>query len=455
MPRFRPFETQLSKLTPADLRALRDVSEGWYIEYKREVPNAAAIAKSIGAFANHYGGWIFYGVDQTTDGTNRAGGFPGIPAPDVPKAMQRVTDAAAQALSPSPHFESTVLRGPDSTLELPADRALIVIEVPEGGDPPYIHSSGRIYRRVADRSDPREETDRSVLDLLWERGRKRRSILTEFLTRKPELDKSESSEPHARLFFVRDPLRDVAEGGSLKFDAFATIMRDTSRNPRIPFDNCYGSADGFVARQVANNSAALRGVTFEYTLGGTSVITFPLRRVEWKDYPQYSHANALQSIAEQHGWENAPLPLIDVGLLFTIMQATLACHWDLSAADGVSSRCAMKARLLNVGRLVPFLDSPAYLTFVESHGLPFILQRDVFAPPGASPESMLIAAKTATNSGTKGGDDGGSMNNGLIELLQHVLYALGLPFEVVQNSVEGFFEAIRRSTVVHSGRSDA
>ena len=61
---YTPFEKELSQIDASDVAALMAVSEGWYIEYKREVSNAAAMAKSVAAFANTYGGWVFYGVEK-------------------------------------------------------------------------------------------------------------------------------------------------------------------------------------------------------------------------------------------------------------------------------------------------------------------------------------------------------------------------------------------------------
>jgi hypothetical protein len=57
----------LSMVTSDDFECLRQVREGWYVEYKREATVAAAIAKSISAFANTRGGWLFYGIDAPSD----------------------------------------------------------------------------------------------------------------------------------------------------------------------------------------------------------------------------------------------------------------------------------------------------------------------------------------------------------------------------------------------------
>ena len=56
---YNPFDVPFSLITTESLKTLCDVSEGWYVEYKEKVPNPSSIAKSISAFANTYGGWLF------------------------------------------------------------------------------------------------------------------------------------------------------------------------------------------------------------------------------------------------------------------------------------------------------------------------------------------------------------------------------------------------------------
>jgi len=56
MVEYTPFTKILRDVEAIDLVALRQAVEGWYVEYKREVPNATSIAKSLSSFANTYGG---------------------------------------------------------------------------------------------------------------------------------------------------------------------------------------------------------------------------------------------------------------------------------------------------------------------------------------------------------------------------------------------------------------
>ncbi len=49
---YSPFPNGDFPKTTADLQVLTTVKEGWFVEYKRELPNTKTIGKSISAFAN-------------------------------------------------------------------------------------------------------------------------------------------------------------------------------------------------------------------------------------------------------------------------------------------------------------------------------------------------------------------------------------------------------------------
>ena len=53
---YSPFEKDIDDLKSEDLHLLKSVNEGWYVEYKRELVTASALAKAVSAFANTYGG---------------------------------------------------------------------------------------------------------------------------------------------------------------------------------------------------------------------------------------------------------------------------------------------------------------------------------------------------------------------------------------------------------------
>ena len=69
------FAKPLADLNVADLSVLRYVPEGWYVEYKREVPSPKPLAKAVAAFANTYGGWLFLGIEESSEEPATAGAF--------------------------------------------------------------------------------------------------------------------------------------------------------------------------------------------------------------------------------------------------------------------------------------------------------------------------------------------------------------------------------------------
>lgn len=176
---YSPFEREISELEAADLSTLRNVQEGWYVEYKREIPSVRSIAKSISAFANTYGGWLFYGIAEANSGDRKAGDFPGIDNVGSSSAEVAIREAAAAHLSPAPFFQIRTLSGPSEGTGLHSGRSIVVVHIPQSTDAPHVHSDGRIFRRVGDASDPVAETDRHFLDLLWRRGEDRRRLLRE------------------------------------------------------------------------------------------------------------------------------------------------------------------------------------------------------------------------------------------------------------------------------------
>lgn len=194
MSQYTPFPVkEISQIAAVDLETLSTVNEGWYIEYKRELPNQSAIAKSISALANTYGGWFFVGVAQLSESQNVAGSCPGLPRADIDAALQKIRQSVAEHLNPAPHFEYQVVWGPNEAMQLPANYGVVCVEVNQGPRAPHVHSSGRIFRRVADSSEPIFENDRHQLDLLWDRRQKIDDEYKAWIEREPELSKSDEN----------------------------------------------------------------------------------------------------------------------------------------------------------------------------------------------------------------------------------------------------------------------
>ena len=151
---YTPFDKNLAELAPEDLATLTDVYEGWYVEYKSELVNNRALAKSLSSFANQYGGWLFIGVAEDRN-THAAKNFPGIPDSQVQAGLESLRNASKDLLhrdvGPSVFYDTRVFKGPIPSVGLPTGQSIVVVYTPEGS---RIHltyiTTGGSMRRIAD-----------------------------------------------------------------------------------------------------------------------------------------------------------------------------------------------------------------------------------------------------------------------------------------------------------------
>ena len=167
--RYTPFNKEYDELSTGDLESLREVREGWYVEYKSQLPSTRDLAKSLSSFANQYGGWLLLGVDETPDSLT-AGTFPGIENEKLSELLESLRNAAKDIVRPQVDYQHRVLEGPVDRMGLSSNRSVVVVRVPEGSNTPYIHNDGRIYIRIDDSSSPIPATDKATFDLLYRRG---------------------------------------------------------------------------------------------------------------------------------------------------------------------------------------------------------------------------------------------------------------------------------------------
>jgi Putative DNA-binding domain len=429
--RFNPFDTELKRIEPADLQKLIYVSEGWYIEYKSEVIQVKAIGKSISAFANQYGGWLVVGVKENP-GTHTADSFPGIEESAVYHFLQNIREASKDILNPEVFYEAREFKGPIQEINLPTGRSVIVVRVPPGAETPYIHADGRVYRRVADSSAPKPETDRSTLDRLWDRAEKARMRLEKFVTRSPVTSKAEENNTYLHLSILSDPYEVRGDWFNGTFTDFSKIMRG---NP-IPFDNIYSSSGGFVARQTNGNDPYHRIFTWEFDLHCHSFITLPINLSSEPYLPtliSYSFGRQYNDLLDKANVSSSRL--LDLNIMLDALTAIVARHRSLAMHAGVHGPFYVKAHLENVWRTVPFLDTEKFMVYVHENGIPVVQEEDVLSPPGTALETfVLLPEKTELSEDAK---------DSLIDAIRIgcvIFEALGVPRELYVDDVSALEE---------------
>jgi len=459
---YNPFKCELSELKTEDLVTLKSVAEGWYVEYKSDIVKSKNIAKSLAAFANHYGGWLFYGIAGTTDGSNFAGSFPGIQSSEVRVCLENIRNAAKDSINPCPYYDYKVLNGPSDEIGLSGDRSVIVVLIPSGSDAPYIHSDGRIYRRVADASDPKPETDRFILDHLWQRRQQAHEKLKAFLEQRPL--KGEEVMSFAHLFLSVDPLGIGGHRINLTFDRFKELMA----NPKsygmsigIPFDNFFTTSDGIICRQVGINDPYRLLLTFKYNLDASAQISIPISSTSIFELVEfgfrkdnmlngYEQANNILRLLKEQRYRSGQL--LDINNLFFIITAVLGQYKKLLDESKVGGQIYTKAVLENIWRRIPFLDTQEYIRHVERNGFPLIQSDESFAPPGNTFDSLGVITPVVIH------EENGEMaitQQRMLEassIMDSIANALGIPILVMFDSNGNWIRAGNRAALIAQKR---
>ena len=404
MQRYSPFDKDIRDLQPPDLTILKNVHEGWYVEYKSQMVKASALAKSLSAFANTYGGWLFIGVQEKSGDNTVADEFPGIPEEDVDGALQSLRHSAADHLNPTPFFERTVLRGPCDENGLAEGKAIIAVEIPQSHTAPHVHKDGRIYRRVADGSEPKPETDRFVLDQLWRRAEPIRERARKWIERDPEFSQAEEEMPYVRLLLCVDPWRqrDPWLGAPLSEIRRILTSHALAGIPSVPFDTVHTTAGGLIARHLKGNDPHNYVLTWRIRRDLSCEIVLPL--------PFYAPSDPSDLIIELDGYDNAryfidilkkhkyPRPrIVDLNFLMIMLTGITSAYRRLLKLADAEGKFYFKARVLNAWRMVPFVDVETVLSEFKTHGVPMVMDSTVTVPSGDDPDSFALTNEPETS----------------------------------------------------------
>jgi hypothetical protein len=379
---FSPFNLALNELTAEALVSLRSVREGWFVEYKRQALTPAILGKHLSAFANHHGGWLILGIEENKQ-TATADAFPGIRREDVVPALTALREGAASHVSPPVYFETKIVYGPSLEIALPEHRAIVIVYIPESADTPHIHSSGKIYRRFADQSAPKHETDRAVLDELYGRRNRAQARLACFLTQHPH-----RSGPTAHLYLFSDPLL-TDRVHLLTRQQIINALAEPADGFGLPLNNIFPTTDGFIARQIIPRSPSVDALAFRWYAGGNARVSIPLNTfVVSPPQPHYSalHNEFIFRLESQRLHHAIGL---DCSRLIGTMAASTQLFIRLRRVIGLDPPYYGKIRLTNIQGKVPFINVPSYMKTINDYGLPLLEEDEALVPVGLTKDSLL------------------------------------------------------------------
>lgn len=430
---YRPFADNLQEVPPEDLIRLKDVHEGWYAEYKGELIANRELAKSLSSFANQYGGWLFLGVKEDSE-ENVASSFPGIPKSQVQNVLDSIRNSAKDLLNPSVFYNVREFEGPIDAIGLPVGRSIIVVQIPEGLNSPYIHNDGRIYRRVGDSSQPTPVTDRLTFDLLTRRGEEARSRLEERVLWTPVTSKGEENQPFIHVSVMSDPYEIMGHWYSGRIAEFANSMRGYT----VPFDNVFSTNDGYIARQVSTNDAYGRVFTWHFSRHCHSFVTFPIQMrptvLEDPIWDEYENGRAFISKVFDAGLTSARI--LDLNILMDFLLGVVRRHRIVVGDAGVKGPFYLKANIENVWRTVPFVDHTKFLQHISNFGLPLNQESDMTVPIGPALDTFIISQELSEVPSERDR----TVDLGAIMLFLSIVNALGIPREILGDSIDSVGE---------------
>lgn len=383
---FEPFSCQFDDISDSDIYKLKSINEGWYIEYKGSMVGTKVIAKSVSSFANTYGGYLFFGVQEKSKSEAVAGAFPGLESSRLSEFLQLIRQSIKEHLHPTPHFDIKVVHGPSALLEFSADRCIIVVRVPRSADTPHVHSSGCVFKRVGDSSEPVSIKDQGELRELHERGERLDRFWNRWIEEKPQLLAHEGNITTVRIMLTADPRNTRPDWPNINMTQFKSLLKDDGSAPfNIPFDNFFIAPRGFVARQVMDNQPVNTLLTFALTSDFRSEFIIPARHYKLRylyeekgHFSRYRYLQEFVSHLRKCDWDETWI--IDLTQLYTIVGAIVAIQGRLAEHFDWHDTLYARVEVENALGLYPFFDIEEYLTYILGNGLPLSLRKHVAFP---------------------------------------------------------------------------
>lgn len=274
---YNPFNKNISEIEYEDLKKLieNDVSEGWVIEYKGSFPKNKNIANSIASFANSEGGWYFIGIEEK-ENESKPSEIIGFNLEDYKKPADKVTNVVKDNIDPIPYFETKLV-------EIPENKFVLVVQVFEGNDAPYI-SNGSVYIRVGETSKPLAIDDRYQFDKLLDKKQSFQKRVISFMDNTFFFDES-YTQPYLEFYvYLNNPENVLFEDfhseeffEMLKenFNSNVKLSDELELSSSVNFDNVYGSVDSYMIRHVYDNNPMSPGLTLELFKEGHLKLIFP------------------------------------------------------------------------------------------------------------------------------------------------------------------------------------
>lgn len=458
---YNPFKKDINDLTYEDLSVLIDneIDEGWYIEYKRDVPklnlstkfDPVKISKTIASFANTKGGWVFWGINCVG---NKPSSIEGFNINDNNNFEDQIAKIINSNVSPVPiyHFKR---------IELPNNNIVFIILIEESPTPPYITSKGIIFQRENNESKPIQ--DRYIIEKLNEKTNHYYESIEKFTQFDLPQTKgqSETNQTYLELylyplpfdgykfkrFYTSDFFKEVAEIFYQNFNV--NWKADNDENLIIPlnfgFNSIYSSEGSLIVRPLKEETLIYKSTTLELFENGNLKLLLPLYEFDTVNAPKhYNNSNTLKYLLNKYspnetierndyslpwGIENTNLPpitrrketdfvnhikFIDGFELIISVILIMSKYLEVIKINefDIESKIGFRAKITNSWRKFVFFDNDDYLEKLKLYNIPLSPKNEIEIPE-------FIKGNSYT---TKFSDEGR-----YFQIAKFILEGIGLP----------------------------
>jgi hypothetical protein len=475
---YNPFDKSFSDLTELDLISLveKEICEGWYIEYKKDVPKSNTskidnikIAKSVSSFANTKGGWIFWGIE--TDNKNNPTSILGFDISEYRNFEDQISQIINSNISPRPyyHFKKIILEN---------GKIVFLINVEQSPTPPYITSQGVIYQRENNESKPIK--DRYILEKLNEKTNEYYAAIERFSNFDLPETKGQADWNQTYLelylfpipfnnfefdrFYTSEFFKEVAARFYQNVEINFNIGESRSIIPlNLGFNSIYSSEGSIIIRPLNDNNLIYKSTTVELFQNGNLKFLIPLFEFGSNNIPDhYENSKTIEYLLDKYSpnetvrqshfggsWGNSDIELppitrrrqtdfvnhikfIDgIELIFAILIITSKYKSVLEDNNfDFENKIGFRSRITDCWRKFVFFDNDDYLDKLKLYNIPLSPKNEIEIPDFKNGDAYSTNLK----------DD-----SSYFQIAKFILEGIGLPdsqsinfFEILKKGFERF-----------------
>lgn len=377
---YNPFNKNISELEYDDLKKLidNDTSEGWFIEYKESFPKKnKKIANSIASFANSEGGWYIVGIKEN-DRESKPSDIVGFDLETNKKPTDKITNIVKDNVDPIPYFESKVI-------EIPGNKVVLVVQVFEGHDTPYI-SNGSVYIRVGETSKPLAINDRYQFEKLLDKKQNFQRKVNSFMKNTFFFDRF-YNQPYLEFYIYVNSSKGILfedfyseeffDNIKDNFNSNVELVQGSEISASIIFDNAYASVDSYILRHIYDNPQLQTGLTLEIFKEGHLKLIYP-----FNVHNKFSLNDKYESLIDYDLFisEDDNLRIIDLAESLLAFQTILTQYKRLLEKYNFNQELNIKYKFKNFNSITPFIDSEEFIKYIFENRLPINLKTSIDIP---------------------------------------------------------------------------